>query len=307
MRLVAVCRRNAGLAERAGREWGTRWCTDATELIELPDVEAVVIVSPPPTHLPFAALALERGKPVLLEKPLTQALEEALELERIAQTTGTPLLLAQTLRYDPALQLARRELERIGPVRTFTASQRLPRTDLAWQNTEATHPLGSILNTGVHLFDLVRWMLGAEFERVYCLAHRVANPFHEDLFKVQATLREQDTLVALEVAKCTESRSSNLELVGERGQLWVDYQLDQVVLVEGTERTVLRRAKPEPTLPHVLRDFLRCIESFEPMPVTVKEGVRTLEIVEACYRSLVENRPEYVSRPHLVAPPKTAE
>jgi predicted dehydrogenase len=307
MRLVGVCRRNAGLAERAGREWGVRWTTDPAQLIESPDVQAVVIVTPPPTHLPLATLALERGKPVLLEKPLTQVLEEALELERLVQTAGTPLFLAQTLRYDPALQLARRELERLGPVRALTASQRLPRTDLAWQNTEATHPLGSILNTGVHLFDLVRWMLGAEFERVYCLAHRIENPFHEDLFKMQAALRDRDTLVAIEVAKCTQSRSSNLEIVGERGQLWVDYQIDQVVLVEGKERTLLRRAKPEPTLPPLLRDFARCIENFEPMPITVRDGVRTLEVVEACYRSLAEERPEYVSRPHLVAPPKAAD
>ena len=303
MQLAAVCRRNAAEAERIGREWGVPWFTDPVGLVASPEVQAVIVVTPPPTHLALTSLALQHGKPVIVEKPLTQTLEEALELERIALTTGTPLLLAQTLRYDPALQLARRELERIGPVRALTASQRLPRADLAWQNTDSTHPLGSILNTGVHLFDLVRWLLDAEFERVFCLAHRVENPFHEDLFKVQATLRGVDTLVAIEVAKCTQSRSSNLEVVGERGQLWVDYQIDQVVLVEGRERTVLRRAKPEPALPYLLRDFAYRLQEFEPMPITVRDGVKTLEVVEACYRSMAENRPEFVSRPHLVAPP----
>jgi len=304
MRLAAVCRRNAAEAERTGREYGVPWFTDAAELIGSDQVQAVVIVTPPPTHLPLATLALERGIPLILEKPLTQTLEESLELERIALATGTPLLLAQTLRYDPALQLAKRELERLGPLHAFTAAQRLPHADLAWQNTDSTHPLGSILNTGVHLVDLVRWMLGAEFERVFCQSHRVQNPFHEDLFKVQATLRETDTLVALEVAKCTQSRSSNLEIVGERGQIWVDYQIDQVLLLEGRERTVLRRAKPEPTIPHLLRDFARRLQDFEPMPITVRDGVRTLEVVEACYRSMAENRPEFVSRPHLVSPPE---
>jgi scyllo-inositol 2-dehydrogenase (NAD+) len=303
MRLAAVCRRNAAEAERVAREYGARWCTDAEELVELPEVDAVVIVTPPPTHLPLAAMALQRGMPVLLEKPLTQALEEAFELERIAQATGTPLFLAQTLRYNPALELARRELPRLGPVRSMTASQRLPRADLAWQNTESTHPLGSILNTGVHLFDLVRWMLESEFEKVYCLAHRMENPFHEDLFKVQATLREHDALIALEVAKCTQSRSSSLEIVGERGQLWVDYHVDQTVFVQGEQQTILRRAGPEPTLPHLLRDFAQRLADLDPMPITVHDGVRTLEVVEACYRSLAESRHEFVSRPHLVTPP----
>jgi predicted dehydrogenase len=163
------------------------------------------------------------------------------------------------------------------------------------------------MNTGVHLYDLVRWFLGAEFERIYCLAHRVENPFHEDLFKVQATLRDSDTLVALEVAKCTQSRSSNLEIVGERGQLWVDYQIDQGVRLEGGERTVLRPARPEPTIPPLLAEFARCLANFEPMPITVRDGIRTLEVVEACYRSLAESRPEFVSRPHRMAPPRPLE
>ncbi|HZL86201.1 MAG TPA: Gfo/Idh/MocA family oxidoreductase [Candidatus Krumholzibacteria bacterium] len=305
MRLAAVCRRDPHHAERIGREWGVPHFTNPEALLEHPEVKAVVIVTPPPTHLSLATLALERGTPVLLEKPLTQVLDEAFELERIVQETGTPLLLAQTLRYNVALRLARDQLERIGPVRSLTASQRLPRTDLAWQNTETTHPLGSILNTGVHLYDLVRWLLGAEFERVYCQAHRVENPFHEDLFKVQATLRDSDTLVALEVAKCTQSRSANLEIVGQHGQLWVDYQEDQVVHVEGTRRTVLRPAQPEPTLPPLLAAFAHCIANFESMPITVRDGLRTLEIVEACYRSLAESRPEFVSRPHRMNTPRT--
>ena len=305
--LAAVCRRDPVQAERVGQEWGVPFFTDPEHLLEHPDVDAVAIITPPPTHLPLATAALERGKPVLLEKPLTQVLDEAYELERIVQETDTPLFLAQTLRYNVALQRAKQELERIGPIRSFTASQRLPRTDLAWQNTEATHPLGSILNTGVHLYDLVRWMLDAEFERVYCLSHRVENPFHEDLFKTQATLRDRDTLVALEVAKCTQSRSSSLELVGENGQIWVDYQLDQVVLVEGGQRSVLREAKSEPTLPPMLRDFVRCVRDFEPMPVTVRDGLRTLEVVEACYRSVAENQPEYVSRPRRVTLPRRRE
>jgi len=305
--LAAVCRRDGHQAERVGREFGVPHFTNPEALLEHPGVDAVVIVTPPPTHLLLATLALERSKPVLLEKPLTQALDEAYELERVVQETGTPLLLGQTLRYNVSLQLARAELDRVGPVRSLTASQRLPRTNLAWQNTETTHPLGSILNTGVHLYDLVRWLLGLEFERIYCVAHRVENPFHEDLFKVLATLRDSDTLVALEVAKCTQSRSSNLEIVGERGQLWVDYQLDQVVYVEGNERTLLRQAKPEPTLPPLLADFARCIERFEPMPITVRDGLRSLEVVEACYRSLAESRHEFVSRPHRVTPPREQE
>lgn len=302
IRLVAVCRRQRQEVERIGRELGVTAYSDPEALLDDPEVHAVLIVTPPPTHLALATQAFERGKPVLLEKPITQTLGEAHDLAEYVQRNGTPLFLAQSLRYNAGLLCARGELRRIGPVRSMTASQRLPHADLSWQNSDSTHPLGSILNTGVHLFDLVRWMLGVEFDRVYCMAQRVENPFHEDLFKMQASLQNHDALVALEVAKCTASRSSSLEIVGALGQLWVDFGIDQVTLVQGTERTVLREAAPEHTLPKLLEDFAHHLEHGESMPITVHDGVRTLEVVEACYRSLSENRPEPVSRPHLVSP-----
>jgi predicted dehydrogenase len=305
VRLVAVCRRHRGEGERLASELGVTAYADAEALVDDPEVHAVLVVTPPPSHLPLVRLALERGKPVLVEKPLTQSLTEAVELQGLVARSGVPLFLAQTLRYNPAMLLARREMRRVGAVRAITASQRLPHADLQWQNTDSTHPLGSILNTGVHLFDLVRWMFGLEFESLYCQAHRMENPFHEDLFKVQATLQSHDALVALEVAKCTASRSSNLEIVGAHGQLWVDYQEDSVTLLEGRERTVLRAPSPEPTLPRMLHDFGHHIEHGEPMPITAMDGVRTLEVVEACYRSLSENQPQVVARPYVVPPPQS--
>jgi predicted dehydrogenase len=304
VRLVAVCRRHRAEGESLAQELGVTAYSDAEALVDDTEVHAVLVVTPPPSHLPLVRLALDRGKPVLVEKPLTQTLAEALETQALVARSGVPLFLAQTLRYNPALLVARRELRRLGAIRSITASQRLPHADLQWQNNDSTHPLGSILNTGVHVYDLVRWMFGLEFERVYCQAHRMENPFHEDLFKVQASLLNHDALVALEVAKCTGSRSSNLEIVGAHGQLWVDYQEDSVTLLEGRERTVLRAPSAEPTLPRMLHDFAHHLEHGEPMPITAQDGVRTLEVVEACYRSLAEDRPEPVARPYVVPQPE---
>jgi len=302
MKLVAICRRHPAEVEKLGQEIGVKAYTEPEALLDDPEVHAALVVTPPPSHLTLTAMALERNKPVLIEKPLTQTLGEAIDMQTFVTRNATPVFLAQTLRYNAALLAARRELRRIGAVRSITASQRLPHADLSWQNTDSTHPLGSILNTGVHLFDLVRWMFGLEFDRVYCQAHRVENPFHEDLFKVQASMQNHEALVALEVSKCIAARSSNLEIAGAQGQIWVDYQLDSVTVLQGNERTVVREPNSEPTIPRMLADFAHHLEHGEPMPITVQDGVRTLEVVEACYRSLSENRPEPVSRPYLVEP-----
>lgn len=294
LELAGVCRRDAAAGSEAAAKFGVHGFTSAEELIRDDRIDCVCIVTPPPSHLSLATTALECGKAVLLEKPLTWTLPEARALQATVADTQGQLFLAQSLRFSVSLHLAGREMHQLGAIRSFSASQRLPRTDLDWQNHPTEHPMGAILNTGVHLYDLVRWLLGAEFATVYTVARHIENPHQEDLFKMVATLQGSDTLVALEIAKITDSRSSNLEIVGENGQLWVDYQTDAVTLVKGMQRTVLREPGTVYTIPLMLKAFAKAVNGQAAMPVTVDDGVRTLEVVDASYRSVHSGHPEVV-------------
>ncbi|MCU0404558.1 MAG: Gfo/Idh/MocA family oxidoreductase, partial [Chitinophagaceae bacterium] len=70
-RLVAVMRRDAvKAAEYAQRHGVPRWYSNARELINDPDVNAVYVATPPDSHLMYARMALEAGKPVYVEKPM---------------------------------------------------------------------------------------------------------------------------------------------------------------------------------------------------------------------------------------------
>ena len=294
LELAAICRRDATAVREVAADFGVRGYTSADELLADDTIDCVGIVTPPPSHLPLATAALERGKAVLLEKPLTWTLPEARALQATVARTKGQLFLAQSLRFSVSLHLAGQQMHQLGAIRSFSASQRLPKTSLDWQNHPTEHPMGSILNTGVHLYDLVRWLLRAEFATVYTVARHIENPHQEDLFKTVATLRDCDTLVALEIAKSTDSRSSNLEIVGENGQLWVDYQTDAVTLVQGTQRHVLREPATVYTIPLMLNAFAKAIQEQTAMPVSIEDGVRTLEIVDASYRSVHSGRPEAV-------------
>src|SRR5258705_5351428 len=83
VRLVAVCRRHRSECERAAQELGVTGYDTAEALIDDPEVHAVLIVTPPQTHLQLIRLAIERGKPILVEKPLTQTLAEAIEVQTL--------------------------------------------------------------------------------------------------------------------------------------------------------------------------------------------------------------------------------
>src|SRR5688572_12567545 len=71
-KLVAVMRRDAGKAEDyAQRHQVPKWYSNAQQLIDDPDVNAIYIATPPSSHEEYALAAIEAGKPVYLEKPMS--------------------------------------------------------------------------------------------------------------------------------------------------------------------------------------------------------------------------------------------
>lgn len=75
--------------------------TDATELINDHEVNAVYIATPPSSHATFAIMAMKAGKPVYVEKPLAANYEECLRVNNVSEQTGVPCFVAYYRRYLP--------------------------------------------------------------------------------------------------------------------------------------------------------------------------------------------------------------
>ncbi len=282
---TALCRRDRAAGEDAAAAFGVRWHGEAAALLDAPDVDAVIIATPPASHAALATAALDAGKPVLLEKPLTGTLAEARALAaRAARPGAPPLMLAQTLRWNPVLRRARERWAELGPVHLVRLAQRLAPTTLAWQREPAETVGGSVLLTGVHIIDLARWLTGHEFTRLSSRQRQVLNPVVEDLFLAHAEL-DDGCWVSLEVSKYTASRAGWLEAVGEAGQLHADYLDGGLRWRRGRQEERQEVDATAPTLPAMLADWRDAMRGEAPVPVTAADGVRTLAVVEACYRA----------------------
>jgi len=77
----------------------------------LDHAEGIVVATPAPTHAALAARALEAGKGVLVEKPMTVGSRDAQELVRLARAMGRPLMVGHLLLYQPAVRELHRLLE----------------------------------------------------------------------------------------------------------------------------------------------------------------------------------------------------
>jgi predicted dehydrogenase len=121
-------------------EVNLRWCCDLNEsllakvrqnyphvpttttfddLLRDPATEGLVIASIAPTHYPLAKKALEAGKHVLVEKPMTLTATDAVEQNRVAARAGRTLMVGHLMEYHPALPAVRRLIQsgEIGEVR----------------------------------------------------------------------------------------------------------------------------------------------------------------------------------------------
>ncbi len=282
---VALCRRDASAGQALADELGCAYQPDARALMADPDVDGIIVCTPPSTHFDLAAAARRAGKALLLEKPFTGTLAQAEELARLdADSAGPPLMLAQTLRWNPVIQKVRELWPRLGPVHLVRLAQRLEPTTLAWQRDAIQTVGGSILLTGVHIIDLARHLTGAEFREVDSRHRHVQNPVGEDLFLARAVL-DDGCWVSLEVSKYTRSRCAWLEAVGEHGQIFADYLNGGVLLRSEGHEERLEVSARVPTLPAVLQTWLDSGNQGTPPPVGARDGLATLRVVDACYRS----------------------
>jgi predicted dehydrogenase len=102
-KLVAVMRRNAEkAADYAKRHNVPKWYSDAAQLIGDPEVNAVYVATPPDSHALYAIAAMKAGKPVYVEKPMARNHQECMEMIRVSEETGMPLLVAFYRRTLPA-------------------------------------------------------------------------------------------------------------------------------------------------------------------------------------------------------------
>jgi predicted dehydrogenase len=100
-----VCDRDARRLERVARRYpSARAASDLDELLADSSLDAVVVATPVATHYPFARRALEAGKHVLVEKPLTASARDAEELINLADRRGLTLMVDHTFVYTGAVR-----------------------------------------------------------------------------------------------------------------------------------------------------------------------------------------------------------
>ena len=165
---AAIASRNQQAAQKLGRAFGLSLITtDYREVLRDRSIEAVHICTPNAQHLSMATEALEAGKHVLCEKPLTTTAAESEALVTLAGKKGLRNCVCHNLRYYPMVQQMRRlreagELGEILVVQgTYSQDWLLHDTDWNWRVDEkAAGPSRCMADIGSHFFDMAEHVTG---------------------------------------------------------------------------------------------------------------------------------------------------
>ena len=144
------------------------------------------------------------------------------------------------------------------------------------------------LNTGVHGFDLLRWLTGSEPVSVFAEAGRAVTRETEDQYAAIFRMQPGDLIATVDNARSTHSRSGRIELVGSKAQIWGDHIHRTLVRVEGSRSIDLGPIEASPTVPLVLRSFVEALARGTEPEVGVRDGAAAVEMVEAAERSARE-------------------
>jgi predicted dehydrogenase len=131
-------------------------------------IEAAIVATPAPMHVPMCTQLLRAGVDVLVEKPLSHTLDGVEDLPDLVQRSGRILMVGYTLRFHPLVRLLRNELAAgtIGPILSarFEIGQYLPdwRPQMDFRESVTARPElggGALLELS-HEIDYAQWLLG---------------------------------------------------------------------------------------------------------------------------------------------------
>ena len=179
-RLVRVVDAAEGVArENSGRLVGVDWSTSYHDLLEDPDVEAVVIASPTPLHADMVEAAAASGKHVFCEKPISLDLKRTYDVIEAVRAAGVKMQIGFHRRFDPDYRSAWEKISagHVGNVYLFRTSLR----DMRSPGFDYIKGSGGFFaDVTVHVFDAARWLVG-EIEEVTAFGAALSNPGFEEM------------------------------------------------------------------------------------------------------------------------------
>ncbi|MBI4560008.1 MAG: Gfo/Idh/MocA family oxidoreductase [Candidatus Hydrogenedentes bacterium] len=295
--LAAIWDDNPKRGREMARKFGAPFISNVKKFLAA-DVDAVIICSENVKHRPMVELAAAAGKWILCEKPLATTVKDGEAMVATCKKAGVGLGTAFPCRYAPTLIEVKSQIAagKFGEIYAASCTNNGSYPG-GWFSEPQLSGGGATMDHTVHVVDLLRWMTGKEFTRVYCengtLIHKKLKT--DDVGVVH--LEMEGGLMVSHIASWNRSRSFptwgdvTLELIGEKGVISVDAFNQKVnVYCDKVMRAEWVCWSGNMDL-GLVKDFVAAVDARREPPITGVDGLKAVEVTVAAYEAAKRRKP----------------
>jgi predicted dehydrogenase len=323
--IYAVCDMNEERADKKAKEFGAeKVYTDYREALANKSIDAVSICTWNKTHAEISIAALEAGKHVLVEKPLSRTVEEALLIQEAVYRSGKILQVGFVRRYDKNVQMLRTFADNgdFGEIYYAKAStiRRLGNPGGWFADIERSGG-GPLIDIGVHVIDLCWYMMGKPKVKsvsgnTYRNLGNRANIRNLSFYKTadydpdrnsvedlaNALIRfDNGASLMVDVSYSLHAKEDEMsvKLYGDKG----GYEIDpSIIMVTEKNNTILNTIPQidnkgfqfETAFQNEINHFIDCVKRGEQPISPVEDGVEIIKLLSAIYESAAKGREIYL-------------
>jgi predicted dehydrogenase len=289
-RLVGIWNRTESRGIERAKQFSCRPYKKPQDLVNDPEVDAVFVLTNLETHLEFAKLAMEKGKHVLIEKPVGMSVGEIKEMKKISEKAGVICMPGHNVIYDDSISRIRKMIDS-GEMGTLISFYYLFNAFHSEEIAEL-YP-GVIRQILTHHFYTMLYLAGDPKQVMAmksCLHYEKLT--REDLAMVILKL-ENDALAHLEASFASDDLSSDpwtllIKVLGTEGSAMYTWN-DWVLAKKGITHSRVYVAYPGAIVNEVNHFIDICINGGKPLS-TIDDAIKAQMIMEAVELSIEKNR-----------------
>ena len=281
------------------------WSDDYNDIINDPEIDAVLVCSPTPTHADIAIAAMKAGKHVFCEKPVDLTIEKIVRTAEVAKETGRKLQIGFNRRFD----------HNHGKVQRLTAEGKLGQIEIIKITSRDPEPPspeyaassgGLYIDMMIHDFDMAMYLAGCDVTEVYAMGtslvdKRIGEAGDVDTAIVTLTFENGAIGVIDNSRRAAYGYDQRVEVFGSLGMASEDNDCDSTVKlstkdsVSGDKPQFFFLERYMASFTEELKQFIDAIENDTEVPVGIHAGLMSVVLAKAAKKSLDEHRPVKIS------------
>ena len=275
--LVGICDSNRERARQVGTKYSVPWYTDLREFLRIPEIEAVTVATPTHTHFRVGMQALEAGKNLLVEKPMTGNQAQAEKLLSVATRSGLKLLVGFIERFNPGVRFIERLLkQKVAGEVIIATGRRVARWPVRIGD------VGVIKDTAIHDIDIMRFLLNDKVSVVYAQTGSLKHSF-EDYAEIMLRFTRGVTGF-LDANWLTPRKVRTLIITGSEATIILDY-ITQEITIENSKTLTQPYVRYDEPLRLELEHFMKTVSyDLDPVP-SAKDAIEAIRVCDTAIKS----------------------